>query len=246
MRSVITLIALIISSLSLQAQSSWGVKAGKLFNNFYSSSKFLNSQSNINAFNLGLYYTKPINSKLNLEWSLLFENKTTSIHSPINGFATGNYPATNKEFQYKYISLDIMSYTPISKNEKLRLGLGGYMSYVVGNSVLLSGDKELFFNYTNSPGARKYDVGALVALDYKINNKFSVFLKVNIGLANLMEDAYTGPAQNRFSTYFNPYAAHNIDGVTHYYRNIGVTFGVKYQLSKPKKQKKFRTITPNF
>jgi hypothetical protein len=192
-------------SLSIQAQTVFGVRAGVNLSSigYVDESDDKQDTEAIPTFQIGITVDMPVATDFYLQPALLYSGK---------GFKQdgGWLAGSDNEFKAKvsYVELPVnLLYKPQLGTGNLLLGAGPYLAYgtggkweaegqlIVGDIVLSESEGDVIFKNDVKDGefgnylyGKPWDYGANVMLGYEFPQQFSVQLNAQFGIANLQPD----------------------------------------------------------
>lgn len=195
-KNIIVLIAgLMLASITLQAQVSFGVRAGVNFQNINGKDDDGDQLENdlITGFNVGANVEIPVGTDIYFQPGLLFSTKgAKSDTSSLIGTITQTL-----NLSYIEVPLNIV-FKPALGTGNMLLGFGPYVAYGIGGKAKLEGpgitnewDVEFKNELTVSDLAndavymKAFDAGANFLIGYEMANRLSLQLNAQLGLLNI-------------------------------------------------------------
>lgn len=217
MKKLTTILITLTFTVSVHAQSSWGITGGKLFNNFNIGDGYSKSSSTFNSYSVGLFYKYDFGKRSQLNSTLTQDDKTTLVPDRHNR----SKPA-KQTVVLKYLTLDIGYNILIGKSQKLSAGGGIYYSRLQYSGINVVGEERI-----NTANSREYETGLSINIQYKLTNKIDLLVKATTASThNLIYEPFTMLPGTFCAT---PYIANTRRVV---YGNSSLTVGINYTLIK--------------
>jgi hypothetical protein len=174
-------VALVLSTTSMFAQTTFGVRAGVNFQNMNGKSDGTSMENALKTgFNIGVNAEMGIAPDMYFQPGLLFTTKGANDLMEIDDMS----------INVTYLELPLnLVYKPTLGAGKLIAGFGPYVGYAIGGKFKF-GDESEDLNFGNSAedDMKPLDLGANLLFGYEFANKFSVQMNAQLGLINLMPE----------------------------------------------------------
>lgn len=196
-RKLLVFAALFFSTVGLQAQVSYGVKAGVNFAQTAVSNTGVSvSASSLTSFNLGAYIDAPVAANFSFQPGISLQGKGGKYAiAPIvvddDLISIGGEAKVN--LMYLEVPLNFVYYLPTGNSGKFFVGAGPYAGLGLRAKT---GDKS---NSFSDAGLKTLDVGLNFLVGFKLNNGFLINGCYGLGLTNMDKETDTSMKNRVFS-----------------------------------------------
>ncbi len=192
---ILPALLLMMSSMALNAQTSFGIRAGVNFQNLNGKDASGDRLDNKikTGFHAGVLADIAVAEDFYFQPGLLYSTKG----------AKGEVLTSDVTINLGYIEMPLnFLYKPVLGTGKLLLGVGPYLAYGVNGKVTEdNGNGELDVKFEKAPDipaantvyVKPFDAGANVLVGYEFANRLSAQLNAQLGLANI--NAYNNDAK---------------------------------------------------
>jgi hypothetical protein len=174
-------VALVLSTTSMFAQTTFGVRAGVNFQNMNGKIEGTSMENALKTgFNIGVNAEMGIAPDMYFQPGLLFTTKGANDVMEVEDMS----------INVTYLELPLnLVYKPTLGAGKLIAGFGPYVGYAIGGKFKFGDESEdIEFGSGAEDDMKPLDLGANLLFGYEFANKFSVQMNAQLGLINLMPE----------------------------------------------------------
>ena len=174
-------VALVLSTTAMFAQTTFGVRAGVNFQNMNGKSGGDKMENALKTgINIGVNAEMGVAPDFYFQPGLLFSTKGANDLMEMDDFSIN--------ISYLELPLNLV-YKPTLGTGKLIAGFGPYLGYAIGGKWKYDDESEdIEFGSSEEDDLKPLDLGANLLFGYEFSNKISVQLNAQLGLVNLVPE----------------------------------------------------------